>query len=339
MSARSTARAEETKKDDAVGVLSRMRVLGEIRKTEEDALRDLAESVKKTDFQDLAKLSYYDLLNLFKEVVAAKDADALSRLIMVSEKPEAHFGHLEKELMQTVLAAYARVSFEAKDVVSPETDGKMTKLFRTLIEFVKAIPTGYGSTRILEAILAAKAPVDDIINTIIRSELPFMDKMRAVALCSDPNLHDDVFEKIQKSVISLFESGHVARDKEKQEAITVAVRLFDSDRGGNRLIALLVGHRDCEFATVLAEVVPSSFDVAMASVLTSGSPRAVAHFYRVHGKRCDKAAFHAKLTDAMRPNPEAMATAILEGHHGIGFGMHPMMVMEMMHGPGPFRRW
>lgn len=342
MSAKSTARVEKTGKDD---VLSRMKILGEIRKTEEDALKALAVSIRETDVQDLAKASYYDLLNLFKEAVAAKDPEALTRLIMASDNPESHFSHQERGLADTILAAYVRVPFEAKDVVSPETDGKMTKLFRTLIEFVKIVPTSYGASHVLEAVIAAKTPVESFINTIIRSDLPFVEKMKAVSLCPRPNLHDDVLEKIEKAVIQLFEnglhSGHVKHDKEKQEAIVTAVRLYDSSRGENRLSVLLSNHQDCEFAAVLAETVPSTFDVAMAAVLKSGSPRAVAHFYRSHGKRCDKAVFHAKLTDAMRPNPEALASAILDGHHGMGFGMHPMMIMEIMHGPGPrgFGRW
>lgn len=336
--------ASRKNQEEETTLVSKMKLLAEMRKAVASGLSDLAKTVRTSTPAELSSVSRSQLQALLHEMAAEQDKDAIVRIIDACVDPITAFGRIENEVAAGVMRAFSGQTVKAKDLLSvpPESDPsltsapKETKLAIFLIECVKTDPTGYGASTIINSLIEAKVKTDTFIITTLKSDIGFKTKMEAVLLCSEiPNVSPDTLDLLVKKTLE--NSHHGLPDGKSIPTLFSLVSSLPREEA--RLTDTIASHLECEYAANLVELVPATFDRACALVLKSGSPRALASFYRSHGKKCDKKAFHEKLAEAMRPDPDAMAMAILEGRHG-GFGyhpMHPFMMMEIMGHPGFYR--
>lgn len=322
--------ARNEKRETLSDIDQKMKVLDEMRRALESGMRDLAATIAKTPGEQLATMRLYSLLT---ESANAGSADAVRAVVAAAgTNVQSVFGSPNGDLAEKIVRTIG-YHFEKSDVTLNEAR-KPAGLTRLVIDCIKSTPNAAGSSSILKAVIAAEADTSDFINTAIQSELDFTQKMKAVRLAKTLNLFEDTMKTIEKSAVAfLTMNDHYLFSESGKETVATLMKVY----AGDSLVEAVAAVQECENLSSLVRAIPDVFDLASKLVLEKGSPRALATFYRDHQPKCDKKAFHAKLADALKPDPEALAEAILEGRGGkYGMrGMHPMMFDIMMHG-GPF---
>jgi hypothetical protein len=320
---------KKVEKPEAVeAVEKKMKALEEIRATLEAGSKGLATAITKMDLAELATMRLHPLL---VEAAEAGSAAAIEAVVLAAgEKVLQVFGKPDGDLAKKVIRAVGH-QFEKSKVVLDEASNPVG-LSQLMLECVRNEPRSSGSSTFLRALIAAGADTTGFVNTVVRSDLDFQTKMQALFTAKNAALYDDAFQIVEKETISaLTGSDRFYRmDESGRKAFGAAAKAY-RDRYGSttRLVEAVAAVHECECLSALVIADPGSFDLASKLVLERGSPRALATFYRNHKDRCDKKEFHSRLSEALKPDPDAMADMILDGGH-----VHPAM-LDMMHG-GPF---
>lgn len=319
-------------------IVSKVKLLAEMRKAVSQGLSDLVKTVNETTVEEMSGLNRSLILSLLKEAAAEQDRAAITKIVAACGDPISSFGTISTEIASGTMAAFGPRRIGADELMSgPDGARKETALAVFLIECVKVDPDVNGVKSVLGSMVEAKVPTDTFINSTLRSRLDFKEKMAAVRLCAKTvAVHDDVIPVLEKQLIdNSYHHNSSLTDAASMETMLSLCSLLNMT---DRFVESVATTRECDLAADLVSIAPSTFDAVCAIVLKSGSPRSIAQFYRAHGKRCDKKAFHERLSEAMKPDPAAMADAILEGKRGPhGFFMHPMEMYMMMGPPGRWR--
>ncbi len=323
--------ARKEKHEDVAAIEQKMKVLKEMRTAIESGVKDLAESIVRADAGQLSTMRLYPLLEAAAEAGSAEAVKAV--VLAAGENVYGVFGRPEGELAERIVRAVG-YHFEKSKVTLDEAR-KPTGLTRLIVECVKSNPKATGTQAILKSVIAAEADTSDFLNTVLRSDLDFPHKMKAFTLARKPDLQGDAIEIVEGSAVSYLTRAdrHYHSQDSGKETVDALMKLYAGRE--DRLVEAVAAVAECEHLSALVSLHAESFELASRLVLEKGSPRALATFYRAHHARCDKKVFHAKLTDALKPDPEALAEAILDGGRGKYGMMHPMMMEMMMHG-GPF---
>lgn len=291
------------------------------------ALQDVVNTVVKLGTETLSKMHDRELGTLLTEAARARSTEAIV-LIAGSMKSTSNM-QLTVEEAEVMLGIGYNMPPEAF-----LTEGKNTNMTNLLISAVQKAPKADGANEAMRRLVRAKVNTSQFLNRALSSGMQMSDKMAAL------DLADKVVDVTEETIDALM--AHLLRAIENgapnAEYVANVHELVVRNRGagaGEDLVRKLVSHRDCAYAAAVVKAFPRAFDAACSAVLSSGSPESIAIFWQEHEAKCDKKAFHEKLTEALRPDPAALAAAILDRKRGRYPMMHPMMFFGR---PGAFMR-
>ncbi len=292
-------------------------------------------------YEELSSLGDTSLRKLLKEVAKAGDKEAMIAVVRAFKNID-HVD-LNQEEAHHVMGIGYNLPVEAF-----LSDGRNTNLTDLLIAAIRKAPNDDGVCNALGYLVKAKVKTNyagnaSFLNAVLGSDLSLSDKMKAL------DLSDDV-SRIGESTLGVLEKQllrHIDNNYDNEvvlESVRKVVGLsVRCGAGGEALARTISSYRECRYAALVAKAIPESFGTACDEVLKSGCPEALAAFWQAHSARCDRKVFLEKLTEAVRPDPEALAKAILEnkggrrGHYGYPM-LHPLMFHPGMM-MGPFGRW
>ncbi len=261
----------------------------------------------------------------------AGDKAAVRAIMAVMNEVYPWGSSLSKEEASGLISAFSKETLKREDLMEGGAPNRLSKI---LIAAVREVPGAYGSPEIIGGLISAEMPTNSFINTVFRSDLTLEKKAKGAALCKGDRenpLQADILDRLERQFVANVRESYSHDRSNVGKHMQEIIDFLNKEASlGEVLVKKVVEAEECAYAAPLAALVPSSFQVAMEAVLTSGSPMALAAFYRAHSQKCDKKAFHEKLSEAMRPDPEAMARAILDGRGHMHPMMHPMMIMGPM---------
>ncbi len=309
-------------------VKSAQTALFQAREAAAAALRELMSTVFSVGQEALSGMHDRELGVLLTEAARARD-DKTIVLIALSMRGTANL-HLAADEAEAMLG----IGYSMPDDAFL-ADGKNTNLADLLVSAIRKVPKADGADGAMRRLIKAKVRTGPFLDQAMRSSMQLADKMEALDLSDkDAQLSDEAMDVLETQLIRQLEHGSEIIMKAIPKVVeTVVARDWDEAK----LILKLVSHQNCVYAAVVVKALPKAFDMAQAEVLKSGCPEALATFWKAHGLRCDKKIFHERLTEALRPDPAALAEAILDNKR-YGRGGHPMMMHPMMMHPMMFMK-
>ncbi len=311
--------------------------LAQARQTVTDALSATAQAVLAMSHEELHALGDGFLRPVLTEV--ARDKENKAVLAVVRAMRDLAYLNLTEEDAKNVIGAGYNLPVEA--FVS---DGKNTNLTVLLIAAIKRIQKEEAIGPAVHVLVSAKVRTNSFLDAVLASPMQLSEKLEALDLSDGAlELREETMKALEAQLLRWLDgNGRTETAATKiQKVVRTEVR-NTSAHEAQEMVRRLATHQECVHAAIVAKALPDSFELVCGEVLRSGSPEALASFWRAHSAKCDKKAFHEKLTEAIRPDPAALAEAILDnkryGHGGCGYPMmmvHPMMGPVMMYG----RRW
>ncbi len=302
-------------------VKSAQTALFQAREAAAAALRELMSTVFSVGQEALSGMHDRELGVLLTEAARARD-DKTIVLIALSMRGTANL-HLAADEAEAMLG----IGYSMPDDAFL-ADGKNTNLADLLVSAIRKVPKADGADGAMRRLIRAKVRTGPFLDQAMRSSMQLADKIEALDLSDkDAQLSDEAMDVLETQLIRQLEHGSdIVMKAIPKVAEAMAARGWDEAK----LIMKLVSHRDCAYAALVAKAFPKAFDMAQAEVLKSGCPEALAAFWQEHSPRCDKKVFHERLTEALRPDPSALAEAILDNKkYGGRFPMmHPMMLFS-----------
>lgn len=336
MSKQSQAAKAVPEPQGTINLRASLSTLGQARQVVSNALASAAKAVLAMTHEELNELGDRFLRPVLTEVARAKDTKAVLAVVRAMRDMD-HLNLTEEDAKNVINVGY---SLPAEAFLA---DGRNTNLTQLLIAAIRKSPRNEEIGSAVSALVAAKVRTNPFLDPVLSSTLQLSEKMGVLDLSDGVlELREGTMAALEAQLLRwLDHNGRTDTALAKiQKVVNTGVR--STSRGEtNEMVRRLAAHAECAHAAAVAEALPDSFEVARDEVLKSGSPEALATFWRAHSAKCDKKAFHEKLTEAMRPDPAALAEAILDNkrYGGRGYSMyHPMMMGPiMMMGPG--RRW
>jgi hypothetical protein len=306
--------------------------LAQARQVVTDALSSTAKAVLIMTHEELHGLGDRFLRPVLTEVARAKDSKAVLAVVRAMRDLD-HVNLTEEDARNVVGVGY---NLPAEAFLS---DGKSTNLTLLLIDAIRKIPKDGDIWSAVRALVNAEVRTNPFLDPVLAStSVQLSDKMDVLDLSDGVlELREETMRALEAQLIRWMDNNcrHETATAKIQKVFNAETR--NSSRiGAEEMVRRLASHRECAHAAAVADALSGSFETARDEVLRSGSPEALASFWRSHSAKCDKKAFHEKLTEAMRPDPAAMAEAILDnkryGNRGYPV-FHPMMGPIMMMGP------
>ncbi len=317
-----------------VNLRASLSTLAQARQAVTDAVQATAKAVVYMSHEELQALGDKFLRPVLTEVARARDTKAV--LAVVRALHDMRYIDLTQEDAKNVIGAGYNLPVEA--FVS---DGKNTNLTTLLIAAIKRIPKDESVVSAVRALVSAKVRTDSFIDDVLASPVSLSEKLAALALSDgSAELHEETLKALEGQLFRHMDhNGHSNDSVSSVQKLVGLLKRGPGRRGADDMVRRLAAHQECAHAALVAEALPDSFDLICGEVLRSGSAHALASFWRAHSAKCDKKAFHEKLTEAMRPDPSAMAEAILDNRnvHCYPSMFHPMMMGPVMMYGG--RRW
>jgi hypothetical protein len=323
-----------------INLRASLSTLSQARKGVSDALAATAKAVLAMTHEELHAIGDAFLRPVLTEVARAKESQAVLAVIRAMRDTN-HLNLTEEDAKNVIGVGYG---------LPPEAflaDGKNTNLTQLLIAAIRKVPKGdsmveAGGGSAVNALVSAKVRTNSFLDPVLASDMQLSEKMQVLDLSDGIlELRDGTMDALEAHLLRwLDQNGRTDTAAAKIQGV-VNTRVRNTSRSeAEEMVRRLAAHAECAHAATVAEALPDSFDTARDEVLRSGSPEALATFWRAHSAKCDKKAFHEKLTEAMRPDPAALADAILENKRYGGRGYHmyhpmmgPMMVGPMINGP------
>jgi len=313
----------------AQGVADALNSVREARERVQESQLALASAVLEGGAESISALRNSELREVLRELVASRRFEAVIALVSAAGI-DWNKGH---ELGEEVAAAFLHIAVN-RDVSVFAEEGKLKPIGELLVEAIRA--AHHASANMGDAILKivrTGTQTDSIVAQAMRADLHIIDKVRVLELAHDlTGFPRQSYEQMVEQLLRLASEREADVPKVLKKMMEVAKALDEFGLAESGLVRKVVSHADCRAAADVAAAVPETFEAAKDAVLKSGSPEALATFWRKHSTRCDKEAFQQRLTDALRPDPEAMARAILDGDRDrmFGFPYRPMMGPMMM---------
>lgn len=311
-------------------------LLEQARQAVNDALQNTARAAVAMPYEELSSFGDTSLRKLLKEVAKAGDKEAVLAVVRAFKNTD-HIDLNQEDAHNVMGIGYGL------PVTAFVSDGKNTNLTALLIIAIKKVPDDDGICAALRQLVLAKVKTNPLLNAVLRSDLNLTEKMNAADLSDeDVRVDETTLEALGKQLLRHIDNSNYNSDVVHDNVRRVMNLFTRFGKNGDDLVRTVSSYRECLYAALMAKAVPESFGTACDEVLRSGSPEAIATFWQAHSARCDKKVFMEKLTEALRPDPAALAAAILDkGNSGYGRRSYPM-IHPMMHPSfmmGPFGRW
>ena len=313
-----------------INLRASLSTLSQARKVVSDALEATAKAVLAMTHEELHALGDAFLRPVLTEVARAKNNKAVLAVVRAM-RDIGHVNLTEEDAKNVIGAGYD---------LPPEafvSDGKNTNLTQLLIAAIRKVPKNESIGSAVHALVSAKVRTNPFLDPVLASDMQLSEKMEVLDLSDGViELRGETMQALEKQLLRwLDHNGRTDTAAAKIQKV-VGTEVRNTSRAeADEMVRRLAAHAECAHAATVAEALPDSFEVARDEVLRSGSPEALATFWRAHSAKCDKKAFHEKLTEAMRPDPAALAEAILDNRRygGRGYPVYHPMMGPMMMGP------